>query len=104
MVAIVYCLKSFHPDEKLFPRYKHMFRVVGLKEYLSKFHSDRSHMKKEDKNSNTGYRWVSPPPNYPPLLLPNMKEGTNLFSKFVNMEDTEIGTIYDIQGLLKWLQ
>jgi len=59
--------ESFGNEEELKPRFKRFFRVIPAKEYLSRFASDRRHMKKPDGS------WAMPPPPYPSIVA---KDGT----------------------------
>lgn len=49
---------TFRSDEILRVELHRMFRVISASDYLAKFASDRSRMKKEDGS------WLKPPPSY----------------------------------------
>lgn len=73
-------------DTQLPARMRRKYRVVPAKTLLETFSSDRSHM----IDSKTG-KWKATPPTWPPIQAkPN---ANNLFSEFVNMNSTDIGTV-----------
>ena len=92
-----YIVKSFRPDMVLKDEYKHNFRVLSAKEYLDKFYSDRKHMYQNKK-------WLAKPPKYKCIMIKNKKKGSNLMSHFVNMNNKQIGKIFnDPIKLYQWV-
>ncbi|KAK2720802.1 hypothetical protein QYM36_004616 [Artemia franciscana] len=59
-----YVTETFRTDQILDATYHRYFRVVPATVYLTKFSSDRRHMRKTDGS------WLKPPPEYPCLQMP----------------------------------
>lgn len=88
--AAAYVQHSFRFDLK--PEFQPFFRVVDRDTFLAQFRSDRGHMLK-------GASWQAPPPPWP---LPGGGAPSNL-DQFIDMGDAGPGTVYDIAGLIGFL-
>lgn len=85
---------SFKPEVVLKKEYQPQFRVVSAADFLLRFTSDRSHMRKNGE-------WQAPPPTYDPIVAPGADAPTNL-EQYIQMEHTreQFGTVYDLRSLL----
>jgi len=75
------------------PRLKPLFRLIEADRYQDQFSSDRSHM----RLAGGGFR--QPPPPWPPIFdgVQNRLEG------FIDMSDTFHGPVFDMAGLVAFL-
>ena len=86
---LVYFDHSFRDEEQLKSRYRRFFRVISAKEYLNRFASNRSHMKKPDGS------WAMPPPDYDPIVA---KDGaTNNIKNCIDMTESS-GCFGDVKS------
>jgi protein N-terminal glutamine amidohydrolase len=69
--------------------YEPRFRVINGADYLAKFSSDRSHMRRPDGT------WIAPPP---PWRAPG-NGWPSLLKPWINMGIREPGTLYDRAGM-----
>lgn len=80
--------RSFQPSLGVVPDLRPRFRVMRTDEYLSRFSSDRSHMRGPDGT------WAAPPPPWPPIL-----QGANTLEMLRNSSTTGPGIVLDLEGL-----
>ena len=85
-----YCEKSFIDDCFLDSKNTPQFRLVPSDQYVSKFSSNRKHMRTE-------LGWSSPPPDWPTI---GGNLGDNL-ADFVDMANKAIGEILTREALVK---
>ena len=99
---IKYFESTFKPSAEIQNDFRQEFRIVSAKNYLKTFYSDRSHM--YDKKSK---KWNMPPPKYDCIMQNNpnnsKKDGSNLMSHFVDVNNLEIGKVFTIKEFHKWL-
>ncbi|RWS01621.1 protein N-terminal glutamine amidohydrolase-like protein [Dinothrombium tinctorium] len=83
-----YIKLSLQTERYLQPKHRRMFRVIKAEDYLKKFSSDRSRMRREDGT------WIKQPPSYPCILAEDGKSNLNdLIS--MSMERCDIGMVFD---------
>ena len=61
MHLVILFMSEFRDESTIIEKFHRKFRVVSGSGYLTKFSSDRRHMRKEDE----GRSWLSPPPTWP---------------------------------------
>jgi len=103
-----YLDRTLHPNRIQYPeRWKSQFRVVGARNFLDYFASDRSHMirqhRAEDREGEGDIHWLAPPPSYPVIKGDLAETLNNLFSHYVDMEFVDEASIVpDSQSLPKY--
>ncbi|XP_028296686.1 protein N-terminal glutamine amidohydrolase-like [Gouania willdenowi] len=88
--ANIYIHKALRSDQNLKPQYHRKLRVIPANDFLSRFSSDRSHMKNSDGT------WKMPPPPYPPISTAECQTNLEDFisvSPFVGW-----GVVYSLQS------
>jgi hypothetical protein len=78
------------------PKYRSFFRVVPADEFLANFSSDRSHMLVAGSTT----KYLAPPPTYPCIQRNGV--ATNLFDKFLNIQDTTYGTVMNLDQFVEF--
>uniref|UniRef100_A0A8C5DJB9 Protein N-terminal glutamine amidohydrolase n=1 Tax=Gouania willdenowi TaxID=441366 RepID=A0A8C5DJB9_GOUWI len=85
--ANIYIHKALRSDQNLKPQYHRKLRVIPANDFLSRFSSDRSHMKNSDGT------WKMPPhPTLPSALQTNLEDFISV-SPFVGW-----GVVYSLQS------
>ncbi|XP_057684520.1 protein N-terminal glutamine amidohydrolase isoform X2 [Corythoichthys intestinalis] len=88
-----YAARGFRPDDALESRYRRKLRAVPADVFLSKFASDRSHMKNADGS------WRTPPPPYPPISVADCSMNLD---DFICMEPTRgWGQVFTLEHFLR---
>ncbi|XP_065574626.1 protein N-terminal glutamine amidohydrolase-like [Artemia franciscana] len=89
-----YVTETFRTDQILDATYHRYFRVVPATVYLTKFSSDRRHMRKTDGS------WLKPPPEYPCLQMPGSSHNLD---DFVSMEPSKsgLGEVYTLMDFVR---
>ncbi|KAE8599603.1 hypothetical protein XENTR_v10017250 [Xenopus tropicalis] len=83
-----YIREALKSDTNIHCDFKRKLRVVGAREFLQTFASDRSHMR--DSSSN----WTKPPPPYPCIQT---AESTMNLGDFISMNpEVGWGTVYSL--------
>ena len=59
------------------------FRVIPADDYVARFSSDRSHMRRADGS------WIAPPPPWPPID----RGDPTVFASLLDLRDRSLGTV-----------
>lgn len=93
--ALAYIDKSFKPTASLPHEHEQLFRLIPGREYLSKFSSDRSHMKHLEADKFPAWPSIcgpsaASPHELPKLLIPDatMLSAQELMARVVDMMET----------------
>jgi len=91
-----YCRETFRDESTIIEKFHRKFRVVSGSGYLTKFSSDRRHMRKEDE----GRSWLSPPPTWP--CIKGDQESDHNLDTFVSMDQNiGVGQVLDFDGFIQ---
>ena len=90
-----YVTETFRTDAILNPEYHRFFRVVPAPVFLSKFSSDRRHMKKPDGS------WMKSPPNYPCIQTSETPHNLDEFISMDQQQQQQLGEVMTLQEFVK---
>ena len=96
MVFKSYCEETFKSEAILKSDYHRYFRILPASLFLTKFSSDRRHMKADDGS------WIKPPPNYPCIRTPDNDHNLDRFISMVEDNEGNYGEVKNLNDFVEF--